>query len=660
MKLKYREDIDGLRAIAVLSVVLNHAGIGLFSGGFIGVDVFFVISGYLITKIIINDVHENLFSLIKFYERRIRRIFPALFAVMAFTFAICVLIYDPDKLSSFGKSVVATTFFVSNINFWRESGYFDTSSQLKPLLHTWSLAVEEQFYIVFPLLMVALIRFFKKSAVIILSIMAVISFAFSIYLVSKNPTTSFYLTHLRAWELLVGAILSLSTQFDKINKKYGNFLGLIGVAMILIPVFTYTASTPFPGLSATLPVLGTGLAIWSGTEDRSTARRLLSLSPLVFVGKISYSLYLWHWPIVVFEKYLLIRPLTGFEIAFSIVIIFVLSIFSWHYIETPFRLKGGLQTRGIFIFAAAAMTSMLMAGSFLFLSKGLPNRFGLETESNGGIQNDRWEFNECNINSTDIPGVVPVCKIGQKSQTPSFIVWGDSHAPSAGKGIHTAATSAGLSGVLTYEKGCPTLLGVITKPQLGDVSCASYNNMVLQYINGHPEIQTVILVSRWTIWVEGTPYKQEEGGNYFLSEADNKLAKEVSQDALFTLGLEGAIKALTNTNRTVVIVTPIPEIGYDPSSSNFIALHTGRETNEIIAPSTKEYLARNQKTFEILNMLATKYNVQLVNPWKILCNEEKCLVTIDGTLLYKDNNHLSTFGSELIAPAFDPIFKPVK
>jgi len=657
MKLLYREDIDGLRAISVLAVVLNHAGIGLFAGGYIGVDIFFVISGYLITSIIIREIDTNDFSIIRFYERRIRRILPALFGLVAFTVAVCALIYDAEKFREFGKSVIATTLFASNINFWRESGYFDAPSQLKPLLHTWSLAVEEQFYIVFPLLMYLLFRYVRKLVPAILMGIAIISFGFSIYTVSKDLSAAFYLAHLRAWELIIGAILALRLISEDISKKHGNIISILGLALILLPIFQYSESTKFPGLSALPPVLGAAFIIFSGLESgKSFTRRLLSLPPLVFIGKISYSLYLWHWPLIIFSKYYAIRPLTPYELSSVLAATIIISTLSWRFIETPFRSKGFMSTGKIYSFAASGMTMMLAIGVLIYHLKGFPERQGLENLTQTSKKEEVWLYKDCNINATDAPTAITACEIGDRNSPPTFMVWGDSHTPTYGKAIHASASQNGVSGILTYGQGCPTFLGMIPTPQIGDVSCLEYNKMALTYLEEHPEIKTVVLASRWTIWIEETRYKYEEGIRVHLTDTLNELPVNATGSQLFTTGLERTIQTLLSMDRKVVIVAPLPEIGYDVPSANFIASRTGRDINEIIAPSLVEYQTRNQKTFAILKTFEEKYAIQIVEPWESLCQNNICRVAIDGIPLYSDDDHLSVFGSELISYVFDPLF----
>lgn len=660
MKMKYREDIDGLRAISVLAVVLNHAGISLFAGGYIGVDIFFVISGYLITTIIVREIESNDFSIIRFYERRIRRILPALFGVVAFTVVVCAVMYDSAKFAEFGKSFIATTLFASNINFWRESGYFDAPSQLKPLLHTWSLAVEEQFYIFFPILMFLIFRYARKFIPAILLSIAFLSFGFAVASVAKDPSAAFYLAHLRAWELLVGAILALRLIPAGISKKYGNVIGLLGLGMVLFPIFQYSESTKFPGVSALLPVLGAAFIIFSGSEEKSFANHFLSLPPLVFIGKISYSLYLWHWPIIIFSKYYSIRPLTTIQLSGVLIITLIISTISWRFIESPFRNKNFMSTRQIYAFAASGMVVMLTTGAAIYFLHGFPERQGLEYLNHNSKKEEAWRFTECNINASDDPQGITPCQIGNKNSIPSFLIWGDSHAPTYGKAIHSSASNVGISGILTYSQGCPTLLHMTPNPQVGDIPCLAYHEMVLKYLEEHPEIKTVILASRWTIWIEETRYKQEEGAAPYLTDALNELPDSANGEELFTLGLERTIQTIKGMGRDIVIIAPAPEIGYDVPSANFIASRTGRDINQIIAPTIDEYLNRNKKTFAIFKSFEERYGIQIIEPWKLLCQDGICRAAIDGIPLYNDDDHLSVFASEMISDIFNPLFESIK
>ncbi|GAB4549132.1 MAG: hypothetical protein Fur002_26250 [Anaerolineales bacterium] len=363
MKSNYRADIDGLRAIAVLAVILNHADVPLFSGGYVGVDIFFVISGYLITGIIARELTQGEFSLARFYERRVRRIFPALFAVLLFTTLAGALLYNAENFSDYGRSVIAATFFFSNVHFWKEVGYFDAPAQLKPLLHTWSLAVEEQFYIFFPLLMAALARFAKRKTVWALSALALASFAYSVYQVYfGDPSAAFYLPQTRIWELLIGCLLALFV--DRLSAGIGvkNALSFLGLAFIFAPILFYSENTPFPGVAAAAPVMGAALILFSGANAQPLVNRLLSAPPMVFIGKISYSLYLWHWGFFIFAKYYLIQPLSALQTAWLLFAALAVSSLSWKWIEQPFRHTANAPRSVLFRYAAGAMALAALTG----------------------------------------------------------------------------------------------------------------------------------------------------------------------------------------------------------------------------------------------------------------------------------------------------------
>ncbi|MBI3170812.1 MAG: acyltransferase [Chloroflexi bacterium] len=652
MKLDYRKDIDGMRAIAVLAVVLNHAKIPGFSGGYIGVDVFFVISGFLITAIIAREIDEHGFTFVKFYERRIRRILPALVGVVIFVLLASFVLFDAPKIQMVGKSLIATTLFYSNINFWLEAGYFDAPSQLKPLLHTWSLAVEEQFYIVFPLLMLILSKYVRRFRNPILSFILAISLGFAIYQAQQDQAATFYLAHFRMWELLTGTLLALGV-FQPIPNKTTNIaLGIAGMILIVTPVFLYTENTPFPGLAAIPSVAGTALVIYSNSTRENFTGRILGNPALVFIGKISYSLYLWHWPLIIFAKYYLIRPMTSLETGIVLILTLVISTLSWRFIETPFRSKNAFSAKKIYQLAAAAMSVLLFVSGTVYYLDGFLTKAGLESP----INVDRLEFEECDINYIDNPEDILTCRIGEKSQPVSFMIWGDSHAPTFGKAANDAARNSQVAGVLTYAIGCPSLMEIDTTPKVGDLPCTQYNEMVIKHLEAHSEITTVILTSRMMLWVEGSPYKQEEGPKYTLKDNLNEAPVNADSGEIFKLGISRTIQALQGIDKQVVVIVPIPEIGYDVPSANFIASRTRRDANEIVAPSVDEYLSRTRRTRDILNELKDAYGIQLIEPSRILCDQSICRAVIDHIPLYSDNNHLSGFGSEFITSIFDPLF----
>jgi peptidoglycan/LPS O-acetylase OafA/YrhL len=648
MKLSYRADLDGLRAIAVLAVVFMHIGFSIFSGGYIGVDIFFVISGFLITTIIVREIKGDEFTLLKFYERRIRRILPALAVMVVFALLASALLYDSGRFKSFGKSLLATMLFYSNINFLREAGYFDAPSLLKPLLHTWSLAVEEQFYIGFPLLMYAIHTWARKFLKLILSIVALISLALAVYAVNNHDATSaFYLAHMRAWELLVGGLLALNIFPATTNKAISTTLGLSGALMVVIPIFLYTDQTPFPGLNAAVPVLGTALIIYSSMAEKSLIGKILGVTPLVFIGQISYSLYLWHWPLVIFAKYYIIRPFTGLELSLLLAAIFVISTLSWRFVETPFRSRRFLSTSQVFAFGLGTMSVIVAAAGVVYFFNGFPGREGPTPLVEFIDKETTNRFTRC----ANVVDDFDKCVLVSKSHPASFMLWGDSHADSLREAVERVARSNGFSGLFTYKLSCPPLLGITNDFSSVSEPCIEYNKGVTRYLAAHPEISTVILAARWSFYIEGA---------YKPSESSRVIQANSPGEQLVKFGLGQTVQTLLGMNRKVVLISQVPEIGYDVPSANFIAQRSGRDLNEIIAPSMDEYFHRNQKALAILNKLKEEQGIQIVDPWTVLCVENKCRVTIDGLPLYKDDDHLSLFGAELVSNIFEPIFGAMK
>jgi hypothetical protein len=406
--------------------------------------------------------------------------------------------------------------------------------------------------------------------------------------------------------------------------------------------------------------MGAALILFSGMEGKTWVGRFLSTAPLVFIGKISYSLYLWHWPLIIFVKYYMIRQLTPIEVGILLGVSILISALSWRFIETPFRSKSFISTRQIYAFGAIGMVLMFFAGGTVYYFKGFPERQGLEHLVKDKNREEAWLFEECNINFTNNPKTITPCEVGDKSQMPSFLIMGDSHTRMYGKAIHRSAEQSGVSGIFTYKLGCPTLLNMIPNHDVGDVRCVEYNHMALAYLKEHPEINTIILASRWTIWAEGSLYQHEKGAMPHLTDNLGEAPKNASEEYLFTLGLERTTKAILELDRKVVVVAPLPEIGYDVPSASFIATRTGRDINELIAPSLEGYLARNQRTFLILEEFKEKYGIQVIEPWKALCTEGECRVVINNIPLYNDDDHLSIFGSELVTPIFDPLFESIK
>ena len=636
---KYRPDIDGLRAIAVLGVIFYHSEIGVFSGGYVGVDIFFVISGFLITTIIVREIGAGSFSIAMFYERRMRRILPAIMTVVVFCLVVGFFLLEPGDYKDLARSSIANNIFLSNVYFNFQAGYFDAPAELKPLLHTWSLSVEEQYYLLFPLLLLIIAKLFSKKYLYFLLPILAVSFVACVLGMDEHASAVFYLLPTRAWELCIGSVLAIAAIPPLRHATGRNVVALLGLALIVYSNFLFDDQTVFPGASAAVPTVGAALLIYTGASGSTLVGRLLSLRPVVFVGLISYSLYLWHWPLIVFANYYKAAGLSRQDELLLLVVIFVASVLSWRFVETPFRNKQLLATRKPMFLASFGATALLIAAGLFIISGG------------GDPQWGRWKSCDEMVEEPENWG--PLCTLGAADVQPSFILLGDSHARSLAPGVDTSASRNGVAGVIATYNACPPLQNVI-RP--GRNECHDFNVAALDYVSKRPEIETVILAGRWVLSVEGTRYKDEDGNPVVLVDVSRTGDDDRSRSELFEVGLLGTISTLQAMGKRIVIVGPVPEVGYNVPSKNHIAQITGQDINEMIAPKIDEFRARNSEVLEILQVIESTGRV-VVRPAQMLCTDVYCRVALeDGTALYRDDHHLSTFGSKHVSSVFDPVF----
>ncbi len=382
----YRPEIDGLRALALLPVIFFHAGFPLFKGGFIGVDIFFVISGYLITSVILNEKQAGTFRLSHFYERRARRILPALYLVMLVCLPLAWFLMLPDDLDSFGQSLVATTVFANNILLWLTSGYWDLAVDFKPLLHTWSLGLEEQFYLIFPLFFLLLWRFFQKSLFLIFFLGAGLSLWIAHLSTPNHPIGTFFLLPARCWELLIGTLLALRMtrplpQVFSGTKLFPQLMGILGLSAIIYAIFFFDAQTPHPSLYTLIPTLGTA-SILAYANAQTFPGKLLGAPVWVGLGLISYSAYLWHQPLLAFLRLASLEPPTMPLLALSIALTFLCAFFSWRFVEQPFRKAHFCSPRMFWSLASTISLFLMVAGLLIYLNSGFVH---LWTELNQDI-----------------------------------------------------------------------------------------------------------------------------------------------------------------------------------------------------------------------------------------------------------------------------------
>lgn len=658
MSMNYRPEIDGLRAIAVLSVVFFHSGVDVVGGGYVGVDVFFVISGYLITSIIVRQIDAGTFSVLNFYERRFRRLLPALFTMVGVTIPVALVLLDPLALLEFGQSVVAATLFSANFLFISQSGYFDSAAELKPLLHTWSLAVEEQFYILFPLLLLALRKRSRRTLKWFFVALACASLWLSYALNHTFPSAAFYLLPTRAWELLLGSMLAVNLLPGPAHRLTRESLALLGLTMILASIFLFDSSTPFPGLAALLPTVGTALVIWSTTYGESIAMSLLRWPPMVWIGLISYSLYLWHWPVIVFTRIYTLNEIGVFTWISMLTAIFLLAYLSWRYVERPFRSKQWLPARTEFFAASAAISVLLvMAGSAYIAGNGLPWRLpeSIRVAPLGDTANKR-KWRQCIFRTSSVRQGGDFCTLGVEEKPPTFLLWGDSHSLALAPGFSFSAREHDQAGRLASWVGCPPLLGVVPGASTSDTRCEQLNDTVIEYVKRNPSIDTVILAARWNLYALGTAFVEGEVEPVTLVGLTGPGSSAGNNAQLFTEGLEQTVQTLQQMGRRVALVTAVPEMPHHVRLAFWAANLTGRNAEELIAVNVSDYRERSNTSRGTLEQLAELHGVQLLKVDSVLCDEIRCSGTKGGLALYTDEDHLSLYGSEYVRSVYDVLW----
>jgi peptidoglycan/LPS O-acetylase OafA/YrhL len=633
----YRPDIDGLRAVAVLGVMLFHAGLGC-TGGYVGVDVFFVISGFLITGLILKEQAAGRFSLTTFWERRVRRILPALAAVVAFTLAAGVVILFPTELVGLVKSAMAQLVLGANFYFWRNAGYFDTPAELQPLLHTWSLAVEEQFYLGFPLLLVACRRLSRRQLRLVLCFGFIISFAFSVWGTYAHPTATFYLLPARAWELLVGALIVTLPAGGRLPRPMAESLSWLGAGAIAVAFFAYDSTTRFPGASALLPCVGTGLLIWSNIGERTTAGRLLSLRPVVAVGLMSYSLYLWHWPILAFMRYRVAEsPALDLRLA-AIAASFVLAGLSWRFVETPFRRRSPNGHQWTVFATGLGVTAVLfLVSAAIWRLQGLPwrfpndiVRFAEQNDFPSEFETERLE----QIEADELP-IVGEANGGEAA----FLVWGDSHAPPVAAALGDLAKEHGVWGYVAANPGITPVIGT-WRPQVGK-EAVNRNQAVLDFVH-RKHIKTVILASDWYM----NTHPRENGSlDSLIVDEENESINPRNAMEVLRRGLRKTVDELQRAGAEVWIMRQVPMQPQSPSQLAFDAWLRRRELPDFGVTLLEHH--RAQATLNRMLSELERENVHILDPAAVCFSPaHQSFVAANGRSYYWDRTHLSVIGSQ--------------
>jgi peptidoglycan/LPS O-acetylase OafA/YrhL len=496
LKTRYRPDIDGLRAVAIIPVLLFHVGIKGFSGGFVGVDVFFVISGFLITTIIRSALEQDRFSVLLFYERRIRRIVPPLFVMALACSILSFVISSPEALRHFGKALLAATLFSSNMFFWSETNYFEQSLHESPLLHSWSLAVEEQFYIVFPILLYLLYRYLGRNSGKVLGALMVASFAAAVWMTTHAPSLAFYAAPLRGWELLLGAVLAFDLVPPLTGRPVAEIAAGLGALLIAWSVHVYGGSTPFPGLAALAPAGGAALIIHSGGTEGTLVGRALRWPWMVGIGLISYPLYLWHWPVIIFAKDLMGAELRLRYALACIGLSLVLAVLSWLIVERPIRERRVLASQHA-LFGAAALCLVVagLTGALLAVSRGAAWRYPASARRimayEGYDVGALWRYGTCFITPEAPHFRANVC-LRIDASRPNFLLMGDSHAAHYWYGLTKAFPEVNV--LQANASGCRPVIGGSVQHHEG---CRQMRRYLIEEFLPRHRMDAVILAASW-------------------------------------------------------------------------------------------------------------------------------------------------------------------
>ncbi|MEM8694644.1 MAG: acyltransferase family protein [Pseudomonadota bacterium] len=621
--IQYRRDIDGLRAIAVLPVLLFHIGNPYFQGGYVGVDIFFVISGFLITGIIAREMDAGRFSIVHFYERRARRIMPALIAVILATLVAASIVFLPNEFDRVADSALLATLFVSNVGFFLENGYFSESAKTAPLLHTWSLAVEEQFYLGFPILLLLIARFAPKSRALIIGAIAAISFILAFVTQANRDEFAFYLLPPRAWELFVGALLALGVIPQIRSRIVREVLSVAGFAAILWAVLTFDERTVFPGVNALFPVLGTAALIHCAPGTLSG--KFLSFRLFVAIGLISYSLYLWHWPIIVFTEYAIDAPLGAVDGFAVLAASFVLAIFSWAVIERPFRQPNRISRKAIFATTGMAMGLTCAVAGIVMAGNGWPNRFNAEVVRLANATSDISPVREACITN-----VVEMdrgdCVLGAGT-LPSVLLWGDSHGVEVAWALGEQFEQSGRSLAQRTRGNCPPILdyyGPVT-----DSGCRVFNRNVLSMIESDEGIGTIVLSGFWM----SEAYASPENGRK----------------------LNDTIERLIAADRNVVLIGAVPDQRFEvPRRLAHLARNGGLED---AAGVRVEEVRRRTAWLRPYYAHWRALGVTIIEPSDTLCRSGTCAIIDGGQPLYFDSHHVSLAGARLLIASNRQVFQ---
>jgi peptidoglycan/LPS O-acetylase OafA/YrhL len=651
----YRKDVDGLRSLAIIAVLIFHGFPKVLPGGFIGVDIFFVISGFLISGIILREIKNENFSFAIFYARRFRRLLPALLLVLLATFVGGYFLFLPDEFRALGKHFMGAGGFVANLMLWKEAGYFDSAANTKPLLHLWSLGVEEQFYLLWPLTLVLAFKQKKIRPIFIILILFVASFILNVDQIKYEMPSVFFGMSTRLWQFASGALLAIidseSVEIPKFKKGFlSELAALLSFGAIIYSCFHINENFKYPGYWALLPTLGTTLLIFINRQS-FLIEIILENPAAVFIGLISYPLYLWHWPLISFLHVTEGSTLTSTQILWALLLSFVLSVLTYKFLERPIQkalhFKERIVVRRTIRLSLGLLGVVVLAGWLVYSNDGLPSRLESKNLSRMSFVDphfyilDHQKSFEC---PKDFQSFHTACCREPQGQLPQVAVWGDSLSLA----IQTGFESQKIPSLLFGQGACPPLLDTKVIDGYGVDYCAISNRAIMDFISGQKNIRTVVLVSLGVPYFSGKRHGVLWGPSLQVEGKKYKNNFETYRESL-----RATIHDLEVADKKVIIYVTHPELPYDPkdcvNSRPFRFSKAPRPTCNV---NFDTFSSSQNVYWDMISALKKEFpSLVIFNAYKYFCNNGVCNPFLDGKGMYTDVEHLSKDGGDYIVSA---------
>lgn len=646
----YRPEIDGLRAVAVMMVLFHHAGFSWASGGFVGVDIFFVLSGHVIATLAFEALAQGRFSIVEFYERRARRIMPALIVMTATLVTPAHWLMLPNQLTAFARNMTATLMLTSNIRYWRQGSYFSERSELNPLQHSWTLAVEGQFYLLFPLLIPMLRRLGVRPMTFVLAGTMIVSFALSEWASHWHPAANFYLAPSRAWELIVGIMSALAARHGlRIGNRAAAWAAL---PLLFFPVFFYDGATRFPGFATVPVVLGTVL-ILLGETQATPVGKVLATRPLVLTGLMSYSLYLWHQPLFAFYRLYGSIEIPALTRCILILLVFPIAYLSWRFVERPLRRPTGplADRRALLCLLGLGIGTLLLIGRVIILEQGFNERMppavlrvlSASFGSKAGCLNKL---------SADAIARGERCFIGAAEGEPSVAVIGDSHATSIADDLSEDLRARGVRGMIFTWSWCPPLAG-LEADLTARRKCTAARDEAVRRIASDSRVKTVLFYAEWANYTTGYTQASGDPATAFRFDSGGRVEDNPAE---FAKAARATFETLARSGKRLVIVRSTPEFTFRvPTRAARLLLRKVESPSTLDLPLSA-YRDRSGQAMHLLDAAAQGLDIAFVDPIPALCPAGRCPVLNErGEALYFDHNHLSRTGVRLILPLIGPL-----